>query len=372
MGAGFVKHVPLLVPDVPRSEEILPFLRDIDEARWYTNFGPLVQRFERNLAQELALHASSVVTTANCTIALELALGMLGLIGGSTILIPALTFAATASAVRRAGLGVGVSDIDRDSWLLTPDIARKAAANRRISCVIPVAAFGCPHPVEGWDRFTEETGIPVLIDAAGAFGNQMVGHTTLVAYSFHATKSLGIGEGGMLAARDRGILKRLRQLTNFGIDISSGNATQIGTNGKLSEFHAAVGLAALATWRTKCQARLRILECYAAQLALLCPGVTLQERPADGIYTIMQILLPVHVHRARVVASLREKGIETRAWYLPLIPDHPAFSPIEEGEIPVARELAIRMLGLPFHPSMSEADVEHVCASLQDTLRVVG
>lgn len=372
MGPGYVKRIPLLIPDVPRSEEILPYLREIDAARWYTNFGPLVQRFERSLAKELALSASSVVTTSNCTIALEVALGALDLIGNSTVLIPALTFAATASAIRRVGLKIGIADVDSDSWLLTPDLARKAAANGEVSCVIPVSAFGCPHPVDGWDRFTEETGIPVLIDAAGAFGNQRVGRTAIVAYSFHATKSLGIGEGGMLAAREHGIIQRLRKLTNFGIETASGRATQIGTNGKLSEFHAAVGLAALDTWREKCQARRILLDHYAAQLALHCPEISLQERPADGIYTIMQILLPAEVNRTLVAARLNENGIETRAWYLPLIPDHPAFSPIPAGEIPVARELAKRMLGLPFHPSMTQTEVGQVCASLQDTLRLVG
>lgn len=273
-----MKPIPLLIPDIPTADEILPFLREIDAARHYTNFGSLVQRLEQLIARELGRPAPAVTTVANCTLGLELSLTALRLKPGGTVLVPALTFVATASAVSRAGLVTALADIDEHSWLLTPQIAREAKASADLACIIPVAAFGCPHSAESWDDFTRETGIPVLIDAAGAFGNQAIGRTTAVAYSFHATKALGIGEGGLVAARDAEFIARVRQLSNFGIDVSTGLALQEGTNAKLSEFHAAVGLAALMTWGARCEARSRLHRDYTETRRLPVPGSPLPLR----------------------------------------------------------------------------------------------
>ncbi len=371
MNSEQFKSIQLLVPDIPTAEEVLPYLREIDSRRWYTNFGPLVSRFGEELAHKLGVSNGDVLTTANCTLALEAALASLLPFGG-LVLVPALTFVATASAVRRAGGRLAFSDIDEASWQLTPEIAMEYSRKRKIDCVVPVSAFGCAQPADEWDRFTRETGIPVLIDAAGAFGNQEVGDTTSCVFSFHATKCLGIGEGGALVSRDATLIRSARQFENFGIDVRIGVAERVGTNAKMSEFHAAVGLAALSRWGCASVARKKMHLSYSDQLRLICPDISLQTRKVDGVYAILQVLLPENCSRLKVSQYLFSAGIETRAWYLPLLPDHPAFIGEECAGIPVSRALSPRMLGLPFHRHLSEADIGRICQSLSQALQVSG
>ena len=198
-----MQRIPLLIPDMPRADELIGLLREIDAHRWYTNFGPLARRFEAQLAGRFEQHAPvGVVSVCNCTLALELLLAACRLPAGSTVLVPALTFVATGTAIRRAGHQILLADVDPQHWTLTPEIARTAAAAHRVDCVIPVTALGCPVNAEQWDAFSAETGIPVIVDAAGAFGNQAAGRRIAVAFSLHATKTMGMGEGGFAVSGD--------------------------------------------------------------------------------------------------------------------------------------------------------------------------
>jgi dTDP-4-amino-4,6-dideoxygalactose transaminase len=364
-----MKPIPLLIPDMPDADAILPYLRKIDAARWYTNFGPLVTDLEKVLARTLGDPAPFVATVANCTAGLELALTAMPFSPGAKVLVPALTFVASATAALRSGLTPVFSDVGKDSWLLTPEIARAALTRHEIACVMPVATFGCPHPTAQWDRFTRDTGIPVVIDAAGAFGNQAIGEGTSVVFSFHATKSFGMGEGGMVASRNKAHIERVRQLTNFGIDVSRGISSCTGTNAKMSEYHAAVGHAALETWPDRQLFRRSLLSRYNAALQKNCPAIALQARPADGVYTIMQVLLPEGVESGVVAARLHSLGIETRRWYLPLLGMHPAFAgcPVD-GELVVLQSIAPRMLGLPFHTDLSQDDIERISLALSEAI----
>jgi dTDP-4-amino-4,6-dideoxygalactose transaminase len=361
--------IKLLVPRLPSHGDIAPLLEEIDEARWYTNFGPLALRFEAALAGACAVPEAAVCSMSNCTQALELALAALGLPPGARVLVPALTFVATAAAVLHAGMVPVLADVDPKAWVLTPDIARGVLGRTRIDCVVPVAAFGCPVPVPAWDAFAEQTGIPVLVDAAGAFGNQAVGQRVSVVLSFHATKTLGIGEGGAVLSRVPGLIERVRRLSNFGIDVSTGLVMAPGGNAKLSEYHAAVGLAALGLWPANAARRRELHRTYRALLAERCPQVAFQERPEQGVYSILQVRLPAGADNARVAERLAELGIETRRWYLPLLPDHPAFRkcPVD-GDLPQARSLAGRLLGLPFHPDLDQDTLRRVADALAAAL----
>lgn len=361
--------IQLLRPDIPRAEEILPYLREIDASRWYTNFGPLVSRLERKLGDVFEPPVPSIVTTSSCTLGLELSLTALALRPGARVLVPALTFVATAAAVLRAGCVPVLGDVDEHTWLMDPGIAQAALARLNFDCVMPVTTFGCRQPTDAWDQFTRLTGIPVVIDAAGAFGNQEIGELTAAVFSFHATKAFGIGEGGLVAARSGAWVERVRRLSNFGIDLSNGVSTMVGTNAKMSEYHAAVGLAALDRWPDRKERRQQLASVYRAELRAHCPQVCLQKRPEDGSYTIMQLLLPEGVRASEIAVRLGMHGIETRAWYQPLLDEHPAFSKcLVDGELRLARTLAPRMLGVPFHLELDEATVRRICVALSGAL----
>ena len=117
------------------------------------------------------------------------------------VLIPAITFVATAAAVVRAGYEPVLSDVDERTWLLTPEIARRAIAKIPVDAVMPVSTYGCLQDTGAWDDFSRATGVPVVIDAAGAFGNQQAGERSTLVFSLHATKVLSGAEGGFEIGR---------------------------------------------------------------------------------------------------------------------------------------------------------------------------
>lgn len=365
--------IKLLVPSMPTAEEILPWLRRIDENRWYTNFGPLNAQFEAELLARMpGPGGMALATVANCTVGLELALSGLGLPPGGRVLIPAITFVATGTAVVRAGLVPVIADVDPDSWLLTPDIARRALAAGPLAAVMPVSTFGLAQDVDAWDAFTAETGVPVLIDAAGAFGNQGVGRTTSVVFSLHATKSLGTGEGGFVVSRDAGYLQGIRQATNFGIDLASPTGDCVGgTNAKLSEYHAAVGLAALARWDAEWAGRAALFALYLERLERRGVPVTYQAGRRGILHTLFVVRLSGCPNMAAVVASLAARGIGSRRWYCPPLYRHTAFSACPlAGPFTVSEGLGQELLGLPFYPGLGEAQVDEVVDSLAEAVNV--
>lgn len=312
----------VLVPDVPTADEILPYLRRIDESRWYSNTGPLVKELEQRMGG---------VTVSSATLGLELAAKC---IFKRRVRIPAFTFVATATALLRAGLEPVLCDVD-ETWALK-DIDADS---------LSVCPFGAVVKPGG------------LVDAAAGWGNQHVGTRV---YSLHATKSLPAGEGGLVCGPPE-LLERIRRLSNFGLEVTPfvhGIVNEAGTNAKLSEYHAAVALASLDRWEVTAAKRRRLHDEYSLRLA----DFERQPRPA-GVYTTF----PVLVQNAGAVArAMAAKGVETRRWYTPTLERHPAFRGLPvEGDLRNCRRLNDELLCLPFHNEMTATDVERVCEVLR-------
>jgi dTDP-4-amino-4,6-dideoxygalactose transaminase len=371
-----MQKISLLIPDLPSAEYLIPWLQRIDATRWYTNFGPLARELEEALSRQWPvaptgpkdeISALRVVALNTGTSALELGIAALDLRPGGEVLLPALTFPATATAVLRNGLRPVFADVAPDTWQLTPTIARAAAARRPLALVMPVAVFGCPLDVEAWDAFVEETGIPVLVDAAAAFGNQNIGHRVHVSFSLHATKPFGIGEGGLFVTGNGALAARVRQLSNYGFHQEQ--AVAIGTNAKLSEYAAAVGLAQWARWPAL-QARRRAQWALYRDRVLALPGVTLQAGYGAAALPAA-VVLRLDRPASSVAANLAQSGIETRRWYCPALHHHAAFSgypaigPAGEAGLPVTELLETHTLGLPWHNFLDEEGMARVVGSLR-------
>jgi dTDP-4-amino-4,6-dideoxygalactose transaminase len=366
-------RIPLLVAQLPDTDALIPYLRQIDSHRWYTNFGPLVLQLEQRFAASFAPAslAPTAITASNGTAGLELALCALELMQGARVLLPALTFVATATSVIRAGYRPLIGDVDADTWLLTPETARAYAARHRVDAVMPVATFGNPQDVEAWDKFVEDTGIPVIIDAAGAFGNQRVGRRCHVVFSLHATKALAAGEGGMVVSYDQQLTSLVRRLSNFGIDLERGSQVFVaGENGKLSEYHAAVAHAALDQWPVVVERRRAVQARYQHILQQHCPALRMQRRAENGIYPILVGLLPPGYRARELQPALLARGIETRQWYCPTLDRHPAFASFAVGPLPVAHELAERLIGLPFFVDIDEEQMQRVAQAMAELTQV--
>lgn len=358
--------ISLLRPQIPPAEALLPWLRRIDANAHYTNFGPLNAEFEQALA---ALHADGLPCTAtsfaNATAALTAWLNVSTARRKGLVLLPALTFTATAQAVLASGNTPWFADVDAATWLLCPQHAHSLAADLPLVAVLPVAAYGMPCPAIAWDEFARDTTLPVLIDAAGAFGNQTLGDAVDIAFSFHATKALAAGEGGAILSRRHGLAAELKRYSNFGIDTSNGETVATGSNAKLSEYHAAVALSSLAQWPIYRQQRQQIHRRYVEILQARCPSVELAPRAPDGIYTLMPVLLPAGTERDRVAARLAAAGVETRAWYCPPLPAQAHFQHCpRESRLPATEALGRRLLGLPFHPWLTEEDMQRIATLL--------
>lgn len=362
-----MNKICLLKPDVASTDEITPWLHKIEKNQWYTNFGPLNTEFEQGLCRELNLEYGHVTTTANGTSALQLSLEALNLPANANILIPALTFVATAVAIIKAGLRPMIADINPDNWLLDTEKAYQALQTHNIKAVVPVAAFGVPLEISSWDHFAEQTGIPVVIDAAGAFGNQPVlaKHTTVI-FSLHTTKTLSAGEGGVVVSPQKEVIESIRSRSNFGIDyFQSGQATSLGFNAKLSEYHAAIGLANLNRWWKSKQKRLKLLGIYMEKINKLDLNIQFQKGIEDCILSIFNIRLAPETNVDSLRMYLLEKGVDARRWYYPLIPYHDVFSELPcIDDLENANQISQQILGLPFHLQLTQQNINHICRCL--------
>ena len=364
-------RIRVLVPDLPDANALLPWLARIDAARWYTNRGPLVEHFESALARAIAPRGERpfCVTTSSGTTALEMALEALQLAPGSRVLVPAYTFPATANAIVRIGHVPVLADVCRQRFTLTPAMATGIVRRHRVDAVMPVAALGAPLPVDDWDTFAREQRMPVLVDAAAALPLVAPTAHVHVACSLHATKPLGIGEGGLVVTHDGTLADRVRCATNHGF--SAGLVNAAGTNGRMSEYAAAVGLAQLERFAEVRERRRRLWRMYAEALAGL-DGVHLQSGLGDEAPAVLVVTSPAPASSA--ARALDERSIETRRWYCPPLHGHPAYASAvragndASGALPNADFLAHHAIGLPFHTRLTDDDVARVVEALRSAL----
>jgi len=368
-------NIKCLVPDLPGPGEVTPYLQEMHSNRWYTNFGPLNLRFEASMVDFFADSGSpglEAQTFSSATTGLELILRAMNLPEGGRVLIPALTFPATALAILNAGLTPVLADVDPFSWELTAETAFAAHASEPLAAVMPVAAFGKPIQTAGWQNFQRTTGVPVLVDAAAALGQQQVPEDLTAVFSLHATKPFGVGEGGLAVSGDKGLLDRAKSLSNFGFQGTAGVVQQTGTNAKLGEYYAAVGLVQLKRWPEIADRRKAVAKHYLDRLAPLGNKIQLQA----GIEDFTPAVFPVFVDgkAAAIHRAMTAAAIQTRHWYLPLLQKHPAFADIGiagtdgNNTLCACSELENGLVGLPFHSFLSEDDIENICDILVRTL----
>ncbi|WP_020401491.1 DegT/DnrJ/EryC1/StrS family aminotransferase [Kordiimonas gwangyangensis] len=363
--------IKCLVPDLPSAQEVLPYLERMDSARWYSNFGPLVTEFEARMADFIAQMSPTcrtplhTVTFSSATTALELYFRASGLPDGARILVPGLTFSATAASVAITGNTPVFSDVDPDTWDLTPAIARAALEKGPLDAVLPVAIYGYPLDMDAWAAFEAETGVKVIVDAAAALGNQHVHADVPVIFSLHATKPFGVGEGGLLVTSDAALADKCRRLSNFAFD--DGTSRAIGTNAKMAEAMAAYGLAQIERFPAVQARRREVLAAYVSALG------TKHFHPKTADYVPGTLLFDTEGKADAVEAALTSANIQIRKWYFPPLREHAAFRGADiagqgvSNELPVIESLKSRLVGLPFHAFLSDEDISHVADCIRKT-----
>ena len=268
--------IPISKPYLPPREMVDAYLDSVYEKHWLTNNGPLVQKLTQRLADYLGLDSQCLVLVANGSLALHLAYNALDL-KGEVITTP-FSFIATASTLKWEGLQPVFSDIDKDTWNIAPNLIEKHIT-QNTSAIVPVHVFGNPCDVDAIQTIANKHKLKVIYDASHCFGATLNGesvlkHGDVSTISFHATKLFHTVEGGAVITKTPELAEQIRKMINFGID-DIGGIHLTGTNAKMSEYHAAVGLAVLDSIDDIHQQRADVWQRYCAVFG---PNYPLQSR----------------------------------------------------------------------------------------------
>ncbi len=355
--------IPVAKPRLPAPAQIAPYLRRIDESGWYSNGGPLVQEFEARLATHGGGESARVATVANATIGLALALLVNDSPPGSLCMLPAWTFAASAHAVLLAGMTPWMVDVDRATWALQPSAARALLrqAPGPVAAVMPVSPFGAPIDHAPWATFRAETGIAVVLDAAAAFDSMRASSLPAVV-SLHATKVLGIGEGGFVISTDAGFIEEVQKRANFGF-WNSREASVRSLNGKMSEYAAAVGLAGLDAWLETKGDFARVAGAYRQEL-LSQDEVVLQKGFGETWVSSTTLIESRQRNADEIAQALAREHVATRRWWGGGLHRHRAFEALPRAEVRSSEMLAESVLGLPCWRDLPNEDISRICDAI--------
>lgn len=353
-------------PLLPLAEVLLPYLKSVDQTRWYTNWGKLNAELEKGLCLHLGQSEGTCVTASNGTDAITAAL--IAVAGRATIerpycLMPSYTFVASAAAALNAGYTPYFVDIETDTFGLSPGRILSHPALARTGAVLVVSPYGRPANASKWKSVSEHCGVPIVIDAAAGFDAFASNEANLVTnipvvLSFHATKVFGVGEGGAILCADLKLADDCRRALNFGF-LGDRVARVTGLNGKMSEYHAAVGLAELESWPSKRAAYLCVADAYQrAATARNLQNRILVERNWASSYALF--LANSQEEATRVTRRLSDANIEYRWWYGHGVHRQPAFANFPSDPLPATEDLAPRIIGLPNSVDLSDHSIEKI------------
>lgn len=357
-------------PQLPAASDIERHFAPAREARWFSNGGPCHALLTDRLAQFVGRDIH-IVLVANATLGLMLTLRTLvkDSTRGSTVIVPSFTFPATIQAIRWNGLEPLWVDVEPQGWHMDPQALRDAIAahGSDVAAVLACSTFGTAPSVEqsvAWRETCAQAGLPLIVDSAPGFGSrdehgQPLGtQGSAEVFSFHATKPFAIGEGGAVSTPDAKLAKHLTTMTNFAFDADREIHSPFGINAKLSEMHAAVGLAVLEHFDQILRARRERAE--EMRDALHQYGYGFQVGSQNSAWQFVPVLAPSAEAREAVLATSRTQRIEIRNYHPPL---HrmPAFAGyLAHGDLPVTEMLAARTLSLPLANDLSRSEIQRI------------
>jgi len=359
---------PLIRPEFPPVRDWEGHLAEAYAARRFSNYGPLSHRLEAWLAETWGDTDTACVLASSGTAAIAAPLIARGISG--RVLLPAFTFPATLAAVRMAGATPVLVDVCPADWRVSPQALDDAFGATAARAAVVLSPFGLRSDFSVHARIAARHGGILIIDDAAGLG---VDRTPLEsspdvfeAYSLHATKPFGIGEGGVIFA-NRASEAALRRALNFGLPASASEPLPTwGINGKLSEFHAAVGLAVAAVFADQLRARRALAARYIAALREF-PAVRCCSEPGDSAWQFFPLLLPTREAADAFEEQTRRLEMEIRRYYRPALSSWPDVACA--GACPVAEDLSQRMCCLPVYPNASDAEASRMVAIASSALR---
>ena len=389
-------NVPYFRPSIDDREK--ERVNAVLESGWLTS-GKNVKEFEAKFAEYVG--APHAVAVNSCTAALHLALEAVGVCVGDAVLVPAMTFAATAAVVRHLGARPVLVDCDADSLTMDPDALESAIETWRsdatLKAVIPMHYGGRMADMDRVTAIGQAAGLSVIEDAAHALPSSYrdasgawrgAGAVSpLTCFSFYANKCITTGEGGMITSTDQELADRVRTMSLHGLSKSAWSRfeskgswyyeiVEPGFKYNLTDVAAAIGLAQLEKSDRFCEQRTRVAAMYSEKLAQYGDFLETPRDPEDRksswhIYAIRLHLNQLSIDRAQFMEQLKERGIVCTVHWMPLHL-HPYYRRTygyRAGDFPVASQEWLRMISLPIFPGMTDAEHDYVCNSIGEILQ---
>lgn len=357
-------------------------VRDTLRSTWLTS-GPRVKEFESAVARMCRVRYAAAVNS--CTNGLVLALQALGLQGGEVITTP-FSFVATAEAIMHAGAQPVFADIDPHSLTIDPEeVARKVTPRTRAIIAVDIAG----HPAE-YDRLrkvADHFTLPVIADAAHSFGAQyrrksVAQVTDAAVFSFHATKNLTCGEGGMVVSRHKILADRVRLLAVHGLTKDAHRRREEagwrydviapGRKANMSDVHAAIGLGQLPEFERQQQKREALVQRYCANLSALSEYIDLPSPPkhirhAWHLFIIRLNIDSLTISRDRFIDAMKARRVECGVHYIPMF-ELSLFrsAGLNEQIFPNAAWVGRRVVTLPLYPLLTFRQIDYICDAIAD------
>ncbi|MFK0109558.1 DegT/DnrJ/EryC1/StrS family aminotransferase [Streptomyces sp. NPDC091217] len=374
-------RIPVMIPWL--GEEEAQAASEAVLSGWVAQ-GPRVAAFEKAFAERVG--AEHGIAVSSCTTALHLSLVALGIGPGDEVVVPSLSFIATANAVRYVGAEPVFADVDPATGNLTPATVN-AVRTPRTEAVLAVHQGGVPVDVHALRAACADWDLPLVEDAACAIGSTVggkpVGHGALLAaWSFHPRKLVTTGEGGMITTDDAEWAARLRRLREHGMNASAADRhasnkpvlesyLEVGFNYRMTDVQAAIGLVQLGKLDAMIARRRELAARYDALLHAV-PGLTPVRDPAHGQSNFQSYWLLLDedfpVGRDDLLAALSEAGVSARRGIMAAHLE-PAYADHSHAPLPVTERLTRDSLILPLFHTMTEAQQDRVVTALREQAR---
>lgn len=353
-------------PNVGDRGRLLARFDELLDRAWLTNDGPLVREFESRVA-----HLAGVkhcVVMCNATVALEIAIRAAGLTG--EVIVPAYTFVATAHALQWQEITPVFCDINPQTHNLDAACIERLITPRT-SAIIGVHVWGRPCPVDELSSLAGKYNLTLMFDAAHAFGcshrgRPIGGFGLAEVFSFHATKFVNCAEGGAVVTNDDGLASRMRLMRNFGFS-GYDNVVYVGTNGKMSELSAAMGLTSIESMDHFISINKRNYEAYRLGLKSL-PGIALLDYDRSQTQNYQYVVLDIDpqvcpLSRDQIVQVLHAHRVLARRYFYPGVhrmEPYRSCYPNAHLLLPVTEEVVRRVVVLPTGTAVSEEDIAQI------------
>lgn len=349
--------------DMPDFDEYVKLIEKLWQTRWITNNGEYAKRLANELKKYLCV--PNLALLCNGTLSLHIALKILDLPQGGEIITTPFTFIATTNVIIWEGYIPVFVDIDPKTWNIDPTEIEKAITPNTVA-IMPVHVYGNPCDVEAIDIIAKKHNLKIIYDAAHAFGvkyrdQSILNYGDLSSLSFHATKVFHTIEGGALVSGSKELIAKVENARNFGIVEYEDLISAVGTNAKMNEFQAAMGLCNIANLGESLILRKKIYESYRVKLKKYRKVRFQKITASEYNYAYMPICFESMLVRDRVTNKLEEINVFPRKYFYPLSSDIPMYQKYNRhASLAKARSISDGILCLPLYGELTEHDISKV------------